>query len=179
MDPAAISAIMSVLGPVLTAFTGQQGKMGSTYGKPALGLIDQIINQVKGMGGGGGGDITQNPTFQGGQQWLQGLFNDPQFFQNFEAPLQRQFQEEIIPGLANRFAGMGSGGSTGSTGFRNQLAREGSNLSTNIAALRGGMQQQGANQALAYAQQPVSNYMQMLQQALRPTQNVYQPGILG
>lgn len=178
MDPAVISSIMSVLGPILTAFTGQQGKTGSTYGKPQLGLIDQIVNQVKGMGK-GGGDITQNPTFQGGQQWLQGLFNDPEFFRSFEAPLMRQFNEEIIPGLANRFAGMGTGGSLGSTGFRNQLAREGSNLSTNIAALRGGMQQQAIPQALAYAQQPISNYQNLLNYALTPTQNVYTPGLLG
>ena len=120
-------------------------------------------------------DVTQQPGYQQGNQWLMDLFNDPEFFKNFEAPLQRQFQEQTVPELANRFASMGSGGALGSTGFRNQLAREGSNLSTNIAALRGGMQQQGVNQSLQYAQQPFNNLMSLYQQALQPTQNVYQP----
>lgn len=128
----------------------------------------------------GQSDITQNPQYQQGQEWLNNLFNDPDFFRSFEAPLQRQFEEETIPGLANRFASMGSGGSTGSTAFRNQLAREGSNLSTNIAALRSGMMQQGVNQNLQYAQQPFSNLMQMYQQALgQPINNQYQPPSAG
>lgn len=180
MDPAMLSAIFSAIGPLLQAFTGNQGKMGSTYNKGQTSLIDDLIGQVKGMGGQGGqNDITQNPQFQQGQDWLSNLFNDPEFFNSFEAPLQRQFQEETVPGLANRFAGMGSGGALGSTGFRNQLAREGSNLSTNIGALRGGMQQQGVNQSLGYAQQPFSNYQSLLNNALTPTKNVYQPGGLG
>src|SRR5574338_812065 len=120
MDPATISAIMSALGPILQAFTGGQGKHGSTYNKGQRGLIDELVSNVKGMGN--QGNINQNPQFQQGQDWLMGLFNDPEFFNSFEAPLQRQFQEETIPNLANRFAGMGSGGSLGSTVFRNQLA---------------------------------------------------------
>ena len=105
MDPATISAIMSALGPILQSFTGSQGKMGSTYNKGQRSLIDEILGQVKGMGN--QTNINQNPQFQQGQEWLTGLFNNPQFFDMFEAPLQRQFQEETIPDLANRFAGMG------------------------------------------------------------------------
>ena len=152
---------------------GKPGEFGSTYTEKQRSKIDQILDDLKGMKG--AQDITQNPSYQQGQEWLNALFNDPEFFRNIEAPLQRQFQEETIPGLANRFASMGSGGALGSTGFRNQLAREGSNLSTNLAALRTGLQQQGVNQGLQYAQAPTSNYLQMLQQALTPTQNVYQP----
>lgn len=173
---AAIPAIVSLLG----GLTGSSGKHGSTYGKNQRSLIDDLISQIKGRGN--ENNINQNPQFQQGQDWLSGLFNDPQFFERFEAPLQRQFQEQTIPDLANRFAGMGSGGSLGSTGFRNQLAREGSNLSTNIAALRGNMQQNAVPQLLGYAQQPFSNYMSLLNSALTPTKNTYQPpssGFLG
>lgn len=164
---------------ILEALFGQGPKQGSTYNPNQLSLIDQIIQQVKGLQGQGGFNINQNQGYQQGQQWLNDLFNNPDFFKSFEAPLQRNFEEEIIPGLANRFASQGSGGSLGSTAFRNQLAREGSNLSTNIAALRGGLQQQGVNQALGYAQQPIQNMMQMLQQALQPTQNTYTPATSG
>ena len=174
IDPATISAIMSVLGPIIQAATGNQGGPGSTYNPGQLSHLDQILQDLKGMKG--SQDITQNQNYQTGQNWLQSMFNDPEFFKNFEAPLQRQFQEETVPGLANRFAGMGSGGALGSTAFRNQLAREGSNLSTNIAALRGGMQQQAIPQLLGYAQQPFSNYMSLTNTALQPTQNTYQQG---
>lgn len=177
MDPASISAIMSALGPILQAFTGSQGKSGSTYNQGQRSLIDDLVGQVKGMGN--QNDINKNPQFQQGQNWLMDLFNDPEFFNSFEAPLQRQFQEQTVPELANRFAGMGSGGALGSTGFRNQLAREGGNLSSNIASLRGGMQQNAVPQLLGYAQQPFSNYQSLLQNALTPTKNTYQPGMLG
>jgi len=154
---------------------GSPAKTKSTFGKPALNLIDQIIGQVKGMGKEGISDISQQPGYETGLDWLMSMFNDPEFFQSFEAPLQRQFQEQTVPELANRFASMGSGGALGSTAFRNQLGREGSNLETNIAALRGGMQQQAIPQLLGYSQQPFSNYMSLLQNALTPTKNVYQP----
>ncbi len=75
---------------------------------------------------------------------------------------------------------MGSGGSTGSTAFRNQINREGSNLAQNLSAQRTGMQQQALPQTYAAAQQPFSNLMQMYQQALgQPTMNQYQPPSAG
>lgn len=172
MNPMMMMGLMAALSGVSGAM-GNKGETKSTYGKGALGTLQDIQNQVKGMGG--QADITQNQNYMQGQDWLQNLFNDPEFFNKFEAPLQRQFREQTIPELSNQFAGMGTHGATGSTAFRNQLGREGERLHENIAAMRGGMQQQGTNQALQYAQQPASNYMQMLQQALTPTQNVYQP----
>lgn len=171
MNPMLIMAAMTALSAASSAF-GEKGKQGSTYSKPQLGKIEDILNDLKGMKG--SQDITQNAGYQQGLQSLMNLFNDPEFFKSFEAPLQRQFQEETVPGLANRFASMGSGGATGSTAFRNQLGREGSNLSTNIAALRGNMQMNAIPQLLQYAQQPFSNYMSLLQTALNPTQNTYQ-----
>ena len=168
---AALPAILSLVG----GLTGDKAKQGSTYNKGQLGLIDEAVQSLRG----GAPNVEQNQNYQTGQNWLQSMFNDPQFFNQFEAPLQRQFQEQTVPDLANRFASMGSGGALGSTGFRNQLAREGSNLSTNLGALRGGMQQQAIPQLLGYSQQPFSNYMSMLNQALTPTQNQYMPATPG
>jgi hypothetical protein len=153
-------------------------KQGSTYSKGQRSYIEGILNDLQGMKG-GAQNIQNNPQYQQGGEWLNSLFNDQDFFNRFEAPLQRQFQEQTVPDLANRFASQGSGGSLGSTGFRNQLAREGSNLSTNIAALRGGMQQQGVNQSLQYAQQPFNNFAQLSQLGLTPTKNTYQPASAG
>lgn len=175
MDPMTMMMLMSAMGSMAGGMGGSEGEFKSTYNPNQLGFLDTMLNQVKG----GQKDITQNQNYGQGQEWLKSLFSDPEFFKSFEAPLQRQFEEQTVPELANRFAGMGSGGAMGSTAFRNQLGREGSNLGTNIAALRGGMQQQGVNQSLQYAQQPFQNMMQMMQQALQPTQNVYQPPTAG
>jgi hypothetical protein len=175
--PALAAAIPALLSYLENKGGKNDAKTSSTYGKGALSLLDQVQQSVSGMRG--AQDITQNPQYQSGQEYLNSLFNDPEFFNKFEAPLQRQFNEETVPNLANRFAAMGSGGALGSTAFRNQLAREGSNLHTNIAALRGQMQQQGANQALQYAQQPFQNLQQLMQQALTPTNNQYQPANAG
>lgn len=181
MDPGMIMGLISTIYNVVGGLTGDKAKPSSSFDKQQKGGIHDILDQIKGMSNQGGMDISQNPQFQQGGEWLNNLFgNDQGFWDKFEAPLQRQFQENTIPDLANRFASMGSGGSMGSTAFRNQLGREGSNLSTNIAALRGGMQQQGVNQAQSYAQQPISNIMQMYNQALgQPVNNQYQPANAG
>jgi hypothetical protein len=176
MDTSMMMLLGSLLSGGLGALTGSKGEHGSTYNKNQLKGMDEILQQIRSGTGGPNQDITQNGNYQQGSEWLSNLFgNDPEFWNKFEAPLQRQFNEQTVPDLANRFASQGTGGSLGSTGFRNQLAREGSNLSTNIAALRGNMQQQGVNQALQYGQQPVNNWMQQLQSILNPTQNTYQP----
>jgi hypothetical protein len=174
MDPMTIMMLGSL---AYSAYNASQskGEQGSEYNEAQQGGFDDIFKMIEGMRG--GSDITQNGNYQQGSQWLNSLFNDPEFFKNFEAPLQRQFEEQTVPDLANRFASMGSGGALGSTGFRNQLAREGSNLGTNIAALRGGMQQQGVNQSLQYGQQPFNNLAQLYQIGLGGggVNNLYQP----
>ena len=168
MNPAVMMMLASMAAPALGQFGGKDAKFGSTYTKGQQGLMDQITNMAKGQGG---QDITQNQNYNTGQDWLQSMFNDPKFFENFEAPLKRDFEENTVPGLANQFAGMGSGGNLDSSAFRNQLAREGSNLHTNIAALRGGMQQNAIPQLMQYAQQPFQNLMSMYNTALGPQPN--------
>jgi hypothetical protein len=170
VDPATLMAIMKFAGPIIQGLLGDKGGPGSSFNQGQLGFMEKGLNALNPQMG----DVSQNQNFQQGSDWLSSLFSDPDFFKSFEAPIQRQFQEETIPGLANRFAGMGTGGALGSTAFRNQLGREGSRLHEMIASLRGGLQQQGVNQSLAYAQQPVSNYLNQLQTFLTPTQNTYQ-----
>lgn len=172
-DPGTMMALASAFSTLMGSLTGEKGGQKSSFSKGQQGGINDIIQQIKGMGG--APDITQNQNFQQGQGFLDNLFNDPSFFQNIEAPALRQFDEQIAPDIANRFASMGSGGSMGSTAFRNQMNREGSNLAQNLSAQRTGMQQQGANQSLGYAQQPFSNIMQLYNQALgQPMMNQYQ-----
>ncbi len=174
MNPGMMMGLVSALAGLTGGLTGEKGKQGSTFNKNQLQGIDQILNDVRGMRNQGQQDITKNENFQGGQDWLSSLFNDQDFFNKFEAPMTRNYQENILPELSNRFSAMGSGGGADSSAFQNALGRSGVDLQTNLAALRGGMQQQGVGQSLQYAQQPFQNMMQMLQQAMQPTQNTYQ-----
>ena len=177
MDPMMMSAVTALLGNLMSSFGGSDAERGSSYSSGQMSHIDDVLQSLKG----GPPNITQNQGYGQGQDWLMSMFNDPEFYNKFEAPMQRQFQEQTVPDLANRFAAQGSGGSLGSTGFRNQLAREGSNLHTNIAAQRGQMQQGAIPQLLQYAQQPVSNYYQGSNAALGGggVNNQYLPATAG
>jgi hypothetical protein len=124
--------------------------------------------------------ITQQPGYQAGNQYIQNLLSgNPEAYAAFEAPLMRQFKEQTVPGIAERFAGMGTGaGAGGSSALYNSLAKAGSDFSTNIAALRGNMQMQALPQALQYAQQPYSNALGGF--GVSPFENVMmqgQPGV--
>lgn len=108
--------------------------------------------------------IGQQPLFQQGQDYLQNLLSgSPEAYSAFEAPLMRQFQQQIVPSIAERFAGMGTGaGATNSSAFNQAMAQAAEGLATNLGALRGQMQMQAVPQALRYAQQPYSNLLAAL-----------------
>lgn len=103
--------------------------------------------------------IQNSPLYGSGSNYLQNLLSgNPEAFKNFEAPYLQQFNQQIVPGIAERFAGMGTGAGAGSSsGLNNSLAQAGQNLQTNLAGLRSGLQMQALPQALGYAQQPYSN----------------------
>jgi hypothetical protein len=177
MNPAIIQALIAAMGPALMALNkgGKEGEFGSTYSQAQQGAQNQFIGGLPQ----GQQDITQNQNYQTGTSYLNDLFNDPNFFNKFEAPMQRQFQEQTILSLFNKFASMGTGGSFG-TDFANATAREARNLQDNIAALRGNMQQNAIPQLLGYAQQPTQNLMSQYGLALgQPTNNVYRPATPG
>lgn len=101
-----------------------------------------------------------------GGDYMQSLFsNDPSAFRAYEAPMMRQFNEEVVPGLAERFSGSGMGGRQ-SSAFQNQMGQAGMKLSEALGAQRANLRQ-GA----------MSNIMQMLGLSQTPTfENVYQAG---
>lgn len=123
--------------------------------------------------------IESSPLYGAGSNFLQSLLsNEPGAFAAFEAPYMQQFQQQIAPGIAERFAGMGTGaGAMSSSGLNNSLAQAGGNLQNQLASLRGNMQMQGLGQALQYAQQPYTNLLGGISQ--NTFENTYQPGNLG
>lgn len=90
------------------------------------------------------------------------LSNNPEAFRAFEAPAQRQFNEQIIPDLAEQFAGMGAGGLS-SSGFRNAAVGAGADLSERLAAMRAGLRESAASNLFNLGQsalQPHAQYQQ-------------------
>jgi hypothetical protein len=91
-------------------------------------LLSQLLEQLGG------------PLGQGMQNILQLLSGDPEAFKAFEAPAMRQFEEQIVPGLAERFSGMGAGAQS-SSAFQQALGQAGASLSERLAMQRAGLQQ--------------------------------------
>lgn len=119
--------------------------------------------------------ITGNETYQAGEQYLQNLLSGGENAYNaFEAPYLQNFQQQILPGIANRFAGAGTGaGALSSSAFNQTAAQAGSTLQAQLAQLRGGLQMQAIPQSLAYAQQPYANQLAGIN--VRTKENFYQP----
>lgn len=103
-------------------------------------------------------DITRSPSYQQALQQLQGLSQyyqgllspDSKAYEAQKAPMMREFQEQIMPGIAERFAGVGG---MSSSGFNQTAAQAGSSLEERLAALRSGLQMQGAQGLAGVSQQ--------------------------
>lgn len=103
--------------------------------------------------------IAGSPLYQAGQSHIQNILGGDT--SAFEAPFMRQFQEQIIPGLAERFSGAGAGAQS-SSAFQQALGGAGADLAERLAALRGGLQMQALPQALNYANAPAAQALSLL-----------------
>jgi hypothetical protein len=123
-------------------------------------LQNQLISLLSALGKPGG-------LFQQGQSYLQNLLSEsPETMQKFEAPYLSQFQKEIIPALAERFAGSGA---QSSSAFQQALGQAGADLQERLASLRGGMQLQALPQALGLMGQYLPTALQSrFTTAIRP-----------
>jgi hypothetical protein len=100
-------------------------------------------------------DVTQNPLYQSATGNLQDLLsNNPDAYERFKAPAMSEFEREIAPGIAQRFANEGG---IRSSGFQNALADAGGQLGLRLGSLRAQLQQSALDRALGYANAPVEN----------------------
>jgi hypothetical protein len=104
--------------------TKEQQQFG---GKDLINWLQQEMQQ------GGGFDLAN--------QHDKNLLNGPDAFNNFAAPYLQQFQEQILPQIAERFAG---GGALSSSGFGQALSSGASSLQANLAQLFSELQGQAA-----------------------------------
>lgn len=99
-------------------------------------LYEQLQGALQGPGAGGAYGTAAD-------YYYDLLSRDPQAMENLSAPELRRFNEQIIPDLAEQFAGMGSGGLS-SSGFRNAAVSAGTDLSERLGAIRENLRAQGA-----------------------------------
>lgn len=129
-------------------FFGDKGGRENIYNPEQQRTLD-YVNQMARDG------ITNNRGYQQGSDYINRLLsNDPEAYAAFEAPYRQQYEQQVIPGIAERFAGQGAG-NTSSSAFRNSLAQAGGDYTTGLAALRAQMQMQALPQALNYAKAPM------------------------
>lgn len=171
--------LTSLLTGAITTPKGREMLFGSgmkkipTMTKEQQALLSQL-NQMLGPQGGLG------QGYQGALGLQQQLM-DPssEAVNQFAQPYINEFEQQTVPGLAERFAGMGAmGGGLSSSGFGQALSSAGGNLQAQLAQLKAGLGQQAA-------QSLMGQYGQMSGQALsaqpfgysRPQQGML-PGFL-
>jgi hypothetical protein len=159
----AISWGLSKTGKKSSSLTGQKGtpeKVNklSNYTHGQRKLLDYITKHPEiDMP-----DINQNQMFQQGQNYTSNILSqdpyDQNFLQQFQQPYIREFEEQTVPELAQRF---GSLGAQRSSAFAQSLGAAKAGLLEKLASIAGEigmgrqrMGQQAANQAFNYAQLP-------------------------
>lgn len=80
-------------------------------------------------------------------QMLGGNLGEFEDYETFAAPYKRQFNEETVPGIAERFAGLGG---LSSSGFTQSLGKAGAGLNEGLASLFEQMKQQRFQGLLPY-----------------------------
>lgn len=165
-NPATPGKNKNVVGGAWSDFlTGTPGQINqvSNLRPDQEGLSQQLVNA--GMQPGAGG------AFGTAADYYRNLMSDENADINaFSAPALRQFNQDIMPGIAEQYATGGGGqGSFSSSGFRNAQVQAGTDLAERLGAIRANLRQSGA--------QGLQNIGQL---GLQPFQQNYeQPGTPG
>ena len=153
---------------LLSGFGKGEGQPGEFQKIPTMSpeqqqLLSKLLSLLGGEGQLGGG-------YEEGLSSLMELM-DPSAAsqQRFAQPYLEQFEQETVPGIAERFAGMGAqGGALSSSGFGQALGAAGSGLQTQLAGLKSQLQR-GAIQDI------LGQYQGLLGKGLgaQPFMNIY------
>lgn len=162
----AVGGLVGAIGGYLGS--GKKDQFVSTLNKQQQALQKQILQQVQGMGGQGGG-------YGMAQDYYKDILSgNPDAYNQFASPYLQNFEQQIVPRLAERFAGLGGGlggGALGSSGFGQAIGGAGAQLQAQLAQLHAGLRQNAA-------QNLTGQYNQLAAYGLNPTQ-AYQPGTMG
>lgn len=161
----------ALIGGLSGLFSGGKDKVRQipTQTKEQQEYLKNVLGQLQ------QGGIGQNYG-QANDYLSQMLSGDPEAYARFAAPHMTQFEQQTVPMLAERFAGMTGpfGKPTDSSGFGQALSGAGGQLQSNLAGLYAQLQQQAAQQALGQY-----NYLSGLGLGTQAFQPMYQPGTPG
>lgn len=136
------AGVGGLVGGLSGLFSGNDNKLKKipTLSKEQQAILGNVYGNLSGAQGGYGNAMGL----------LQGYLDpNSEQYKNFEAPYLREFEQQTIPGLAERFAGAGAqGGALSSSGFGQALGSAGANLQTNLAAMKSQMQRQSISDIL-------------------------------
>jgi len=96
------------------------------------------------------------------------LGGDPETMEAFARPARREFEEETLPTIAQRFTSTFGPGSQRSSGFTQAVARAGRKSAEDIASQRLGLQSQAAQQLMGLAGGALSPRQYQYQQPRQP-----------
>jgi len=124
-------------------FGGEEGIMQTPNFTPGqMKLFEQLLGQAQAGAG---------PSFDFLSRLLAG---DEDLMKSLEAPAIRGFEEQIAPGIAERFTSMGAG-ARGSSGFQQQIATAGSRLAQSLGEQRTGLRMSALDRMLQQVQAPL------------------------
>ena len=143
-------------------------KQVSTGTKQQEAFHGNLLNQLQQSMGQGGGYSNANNYFN---QLLQGGLGNQDAYNQFSQPYMQQFNEQVLPGIAERFGGMGA---LSSSGFGQALGGAATGLQSQLAQLFSDLQSQAA-------QQQYGQFNQLGQFGLnyKPFENIKQEGSAG
>lgn len=121
---------MGLLGGLLGGRKKDKEVRHDVYTPRQQALINEIIGGLSGKEGGLGM----------GLDYLKNLMQGGEAFEREAAPVTRQFQEQVLPNLAERFAGSDA---MSSSAFGQSLGSASAGLQENLAAMRSNQQMQG------------------------------------
>lgn len=149
---------------------GSKGRMheGDLFGSGQRDFFNQLLRMLQGENEG----FSRNPLDESAERNAYGLLSDDDSaYADYERPSMRQFNEQTVPGLAERFTS--EFGGTNNSGFRNAALREGSNLAERLRGQRASLQQSARQDLLSRGQG-------LRREALTPNkENIYQKGSQG
>lgn len=118
-----------------------------------------------------GGNLQQNQLYKQATGLLGQYLNPNQELINkMQAPQMRQYNEQVIPEIAQRYA---SSGAMGSSGFMNAATNSAADLQERLNAQQLEIQQGALSQALGYAEAPGIQNQNMARTALGAAPNQY------
>jgi hypothetical protein len=125
-------------------------------------------------------DLMKSPLFKQSQKYISNFLktSPDQQYKSFEKPIMSQFKQQIVPEIAERFAGMGA---MDSSGFQQTMGAAGSNLAERLGMLRESLKSNYQQQQLSaagmganMAQMPVQNMQNMINTAFATPSFGYQ-----